>query len=215
MAAHPDDEVLGCGGTMAKHAASGDQIDVIFMTDGESSRLEEPHNIPFRQQNARAVNHKLNIAEPIFLDFPDNKMDSVPLLDVVQALESKVSNKSYNIVYTHFSDDLNVDHRITFEAVATCFRPMPQKTRPKILCFEVNSSTEWQINHRPKFNPNYFVDISDYVDKKWELLKCYEQELRPFPHSRSIEAIKALVCWRGCSVGVVAAEAFILVREVA
>jgi N-acetylglucosamine malate deacetylase 1 len=146
------------------------------------------------------------------LDFPDNRMDNVPLLDVVQALEPIIEQVQPTRVYTHHHGDLNVDHRITHQAVMTAFRPVPGSSVREILTFEVMSSTEWTAAGVAPFVPNAFVDIGNYLPNKLEALAAYEMEMRPAPHSRSVAHIEALVRHRGNCIGVEAAEAFEVVR---
>jgi len=138
------------------------------------------------------------------------------LLDVAKALEKVIHEIQPNLIYTHHGGDLNVDHRIAFQAVMTACRPQPNFCVKKIISFEVNSSTEWSSpTLAPNFIPNYHVNISSFIDQKVKLLNCYESELRESPHSRSIDAIEALAKVRGAHIGVNYAEAFMLVREVA
>ena len=214
IAAHPDDEVIGCGGTLAKHIESGDQVITLFMTDGESARTDvKLTQISARQKMAESAATILGTAPPIFLNFPDNKMDVVPLLEITQAIEQARKDMCPDVIYTHHLGDLNIDHRITAQATLTAFRPQPGSSVQEIYSFEVNSSTEWTANQlHPSFHPNVFVDIKQTWDKKLRALECYESELRQFPHSRSTSAIENLNQWRGNSVGLATAEAFSLLR---
>ncbi len=213
VAAHPDDEVLGCGGTLAKHTDMGDEIHLVFLANGESSRPVELQNQNQRESALEQVCEQLQVATCIELDFPDNQMDELPMLQVVQKLEQVTSHLQPEIIYTHHSGDLNIDHRICHEAVLTCFRPQPSSTLKRILSFEVNSSTEWRFNRNAQFCPNHFVDISDYVDNKTALLNIYQQEMREFPHTRSIQAVMDLATVRGTTIGFAAAEAFEVVWQ--
>ena len=214
VAAHADDEVLGCGGTIARHVEEGDHVNVVFMADGVASRGADVSNALKRRNQARDHALKiLGVKAWRALDFPDNRMDSVPLLDVVKALEIIIDNWQPTRVYTHFCSDLNVDHRVTHQAVMTACRPAPGISVREILTFEVMSSTEWATPGIAPFEPNVFVDISDYLPKKLEALAAYEMEMRLSPHSRSIEHIEALARHRGSSVGLKAAESFVLIRS--
>ena len=208
VAAHPDDEILGCGGAMASHASRGDDVYVVFMADGVTSRggsdkLEE------RLTASLKACELVGAREPINLGFPDNKMDTVPLLKIIQALESLVDKVQPSIVYTHHANDLNVDHRLTHQAVMTACRPQPDSTVSEIYSFEVLSSTGWESQNggRP-FSPTCFVDVSDVWDKKLSALKYYELEMRDYPHARSMEAVEALARYRGVSAGLHYAEGF-------
>jgi len=208
VAAHPDDEVLGCGGTMARHASEGDEVYVVFMSDGVTSRTGvESNEVEVRKQAAKDASNILGIVQsPRFLGFPDNRMDTVALLDIVQTLEQVINEIEPEVVYTHHLGDLNIDHKITHQAVMTACRPQPEFCVREIYSFEVLSSTEWSTNN--PFIPNYFVDISDTLELKISAIKAYSSELRTFPHARSIESIKALAKYRGASMGIRAAEAF-------
>lgn len=210
VAAHSDDEALGCAGALAKHIANGDSVSVMFMTNGVASRGVADDTS--RLSAAELAMKVLGVSVVRQFDFPDNAMDSVPLLDIIKAVESVVDEVKPNIIYTHHAGDLNIDHTITHRAVMTACRPMPESPVKSILAFEVLSSTEWQSYQESAFVPNYFVDITDYMDKKIEIVKCYQEEMRDVPHSRSIEHVKALMHHRGYSVGYLAAEAFMTIR---
>lgn len=219
--AHPDDEVLGCGGTLARHAASGDRVVALFLADGETARQTRYDPAAFnsqivrRQEAARAAAGILGCDPPRFLAFPDNRLDSLPLLDVVQAIQAKLGDLVPDVVYTHHAGDLNVDHRVAHHAVLTLYRPLPRRPSPKILAGETLSSTEWGTGATgPYFQPTVYVPISAQLDTKIAALGQYRDELAPFPHPRSIEAVRALAAVRGAQVGVAAAEAFVLVREI-
>jgi LmbE family N-acetylglucosaminyl deacetylase len=208
VAAHPDDEVLGCSGTIACHVSDGDKVYVVFMSDGVTSRTGvESNEVEVRKQAAKDAGNILGIVQsPRFLGFPDNRMDTVALLDIVQTLEQVINEIEPEVVYTHHLGDLNIDHKITHQAVMTACRPQPEFCVREIYSFEVLSSTEWSTNN--PFIPNYFVDISDTLELKVSAIKAYSSELRTFPHARSIESIKALAKYRGASMGIRAAEAF-------
>ncbi|MBV7316390.1 PIG-L deacetylase family protein [Shewanella sp. NIFS-20-20] len=214
VAAHPDDEVLGCAGTLLRHRRDGDRVELLFMTNGVGSRDVEHSESQLRQQTALAAAHSLDCPPPTFLDFGDNQMDAMPLLTVVKAIEAKIASYQPDIIYTHFGDDLNIDHAVTYRAVLTACRPQPGHSVQAIYCFEVPSSTEWALQSQSAFRPQRYVDISDFSEAIARAQACYQQELRPWPHSRSVEAISALRQWRGACVGVRAAEAFMVEREI-
>lgn len=215
IVAHSDDEAIGCGGTLLKHQQQGDAITIIYMTNGVSSRhTSSDKDSKQRKLMAKEAGEYLE-AKQYFFDFPDNKMDQTPLLELVQAIESIALNITADIIYTHHNSDLNIDHQMVHKAVMTAFRPTPKKITPTIYTFEVNSSTEWNTpNSANAFLPTYFVDISLQITNKIALLNIYQAEMSPYPHSRSLEAIEALAKVRGSSVGVNFAEAFMLIREV-
>lgn len=217
VAAHPDDEVLGCGGTIARHISNGDNVTVQFMTNGVSARNDANCvEVEKRKQSAQTALNILGVhSENIFFeDFPDNKMDTVPLIDVAKSIEVLLNKVMPEIVFTHFSDDLNVDHRITHQAVMTACRPQSHSPVKEIYCYEVMSSTEWNSHSKSKFNPNRYVNITEFWDKKALSLKAYSQEMRDFPHSRSFLALEALGTLRGATVGLCKAEAFQIERVI-
>lgn len=215
VAAHADDEVLGCGGTIARHVFQGDVVHVVFMSDGVASRAENSSvDLQRRNQARDEALGILGVTHCHTLDFPDNRMDGVPLLDVVQALEPIIDRVRPERVYTHHNGDLNVDHRITHQAVMTACRPLPQSSVREILAFEVISSTEWATPALAPFLPNAFVDITDYLQRKLAALAAYHMEMRPEPHSRSVAHAEVLARHRGSCVGLEAAEGFVLARFV-
>ena len=218
VAAHPDDEALGCGGTIARHAKADDEISLLFLADGVSARGHNPDAREARQKAALMATGLLGVRhvgfEPLSMQVRDNRLDMFALHDLVMEVEAKLQKWRPRIIYTHHGGDLNIDHRITHQAVMTACRPMPGSSVKAIYAFEVPSSTEWASESEQAFRPNHFVDISSTLDKKLEALKAYEEEMRPFPHARSIEAVRALAVWRGASVGLRAAEAFMTIRRI-
>ena len=212
VAAHSDDEALGCSGALFKHKENCDSIHYSFMTNGVSSReCVDQKMQSIRIKSTKKAMQILPIDSVRYGDYPDNALDSVPLLDIVKSIEHTIEDINPDIIYTHFKGDLNIDHRITYQAVMTAARPLPGAIVRKILSFEVVSSTEWASGDS-HFVPNYFIDISQFLDKKMEYLRCYDQEMRRFPHARSYENVESLAKYRGASVGVMAAEAFMVNR---
>lgn len=214
IAAHSDDEALGCAGTIAKHIAVGDAVHVLFMTDGVGSRHGFNNEVEDRQASLEKAAEILQISSVQNLDFPDNKMDSIALLDVTQAIEKVILEIQPDTIYTHHIGDLNVDHQITHKAVLTACRPQPLFSVKEIYAFEVLSSTEWQTPGVLPFVPNVFIDISKYIKTKRKALEAYGDEMREPPHSRSIDNAINLAGVRGNAVGVKYAEAFVSVREI-
>ena len=221
VVAHPDDEVLGCGGTIAKHALNGDEVHVVIMAEGLTSRgnarsvdrynekLNELHS------NSQQVANILGAKSLTMCNFPDNRMDSVDLLDVVKKVEEVLEEIKPEIVYTHHVGDVNIDHIVTHNAVITACRPIPGQCVKTILFFETLSSTEWQMQTCDKaFMPNWFIDIEKSFEKKMEALRCYESEMREYPHSRSYKSVEILAKYRGSTVGSCLAEAFMLGRKI-
>ena len=216
VCAHPDDEALGCGGTLARLAAEGAEVHLLFMADGVNARSGAPASaLKKRRAMALEAAELLGARAPQFLDFPDNRMDGVELLDVVSEIERCAAPLAPDVVFTHFPGDLNIDHRICAQAVLTAFRPVPGGVVRAIYGFEVPSSTEWAFGAAgSSFSPNAFFDISDHLAAKLNALEAYAEEMRPFPHPRSPEAVEALARWRGATIGVAAAEAFSLLRSI-
>ena len=212
ISAHSDDEVLGCGGTIARYAKSGDKVHLVFMTNGVGSRNAKIEEIEHRKRVAQESADILGVSSIQQFDFPDNKMDVVALLDVVQAIEEVVDKLRPEIIYTHHIGDLNVDHQITHKAVITACRPQPGFCVKEIYAFEVLSSTEWNTPGVKPFSPNVYIDITDYIDIKKQALEVYSKEMRQPPHSRSIDNTIRLNALRGNSVGVDYAEALELIR---
>lgn len=220
LAAHPDDEVLGCGGTIAKLADEGAIIHVAFLADGVFSRagdqVKRQEELRIRREAAQKACDILGVKSVSFGDFPDNRMDTVALLDITKALENLIAEYKPEVVFTHHAGDVNIDHRRMHEAAVTACRPQRGHPVKTLLCFEVPSSTEWQLpGSAPVFAPNWFVDISDTLDRKFSALDAYAAELRDWPHPRSRQGVEHLARWRGATVGVDAAEAFMLGRQLA
>lgn len=221
VVAHPDDEVLGCGGAIARHSREGDVVHILILAEGATSRAvkRDIHQWQTKLSDLAEAAHQasqlLGASPPQLHNFPDNRMDSCELLDIVKVIEAAVYKYQPKLVYTHHSGDVNIDHRRIHEAVVTACRPQPGHPVKTLLFFEVPSSTEWQApSSATAFIPNWFVDVSDTLPHKLEALACYGSELRPWPHPRSLESVKHLAYWRGSSVGVEAAEAFILGRTI-
>lgn len=218
LAAHPDDEVLGCGGTIAKLADQGASVHVGFIADGVYARAGDAAaqkvDLDARRKAAQIACGVLGVKSVSFGDFPDNRMDTVALLEVVKVVETLIDAHGPRAIYTHHAGDVNVDHRRLHEAVVTACRPQRGHPVQMLLFFEVPSSTEWQApGSAPMFAPNWFVDISTTLARKLAALDAYVAELRAWPHPRSRQGIEHLARWRGATIGVEAAEAFVLGRR--
>ncbi|OHB70611.1 MAG: GlcNAc-PI de-N-acetylase [Planctomycetes bacterium RBG_16_43_13] len=220
IAAHPDDEVLGCGATIAMHAKKGDEVHVVILAEGVTSRDDRrdpkgrKSELSELSKAAHSANKILGVKSLTLHDFPDNRMDSLDRLDVIKVVEQLIDKYCPETVYTHHAGDVNVDHRIIHEAVVTACRPIPSQPVKILLFFEIPSSTEWQTPcSAASFIPNWFVDVSSTMDAKLQALVAYNSEMRSWPHARSIEAVTHLVKWRGATVGSEAAEAFVLGRN--
>ena len=220
IAAHPDDEVLGCGGVIARHADRGDQVHVLIVAEGSTSRqIKRDRSLAADElsalaQAAQVAGSILGASGVELLDLPDNRLDSLDRLDLIKCIEEHIEEHQPDCVYVHHAGDLNVDHRRLHEAVVTACRPIPGQMVKRLLSFEVASSTEWQPPGSAQvFQPNWFVDISAQWERKRRALVAYSSEMRNWPHSRSLEAVEHLVRWRGAQIGVEAAEAFCLLRQ--
>jgi LmbE family N-acetylglucosaminyl deacetylase len=212
IAAHPDDEVLGCGATMKKLTLEGHDVKVILLGKGISSRHEIGEQYTSEVRNlekatARA-NNILGVKDIITLDFPDNKYDSVPLLDVVRGFENYVTEYNPDVIITHHGGDLNVDHKITLQSVLTASRPQGRKT--SIYSMFIPSATDYS---EQVFQPNVFVNVEDVFEYKLRALNEYHSEMREYPHSRSIEALEHVAKYWGNRVGLRYAEPFVLIRR--
>lgn len=212
MVAHPDDEVLGAGGTLAKHAKSGDTVCIAYLSTGVGARLNIKQEVQHRMGMARKAADILGASIWLNDFFPDNQMDSVPLLSIVRVVEGYIDKIKPNVIYTHHGGDLNIDHRICQQAVLTACRPMQGSSVKAIYAMEVASSTEWAAPST--FHPNRFVDISSTVELKQKAMHAYGEEMREYPHPRSFQAIYALGRWRGATAGLEHAEAFMVLREI-
>ena len=214
VVAHPDDEVLGCGGALLKHIAAGDQVYILYGSSGVGARFDEKDDDKnIRLKQAQNVCEQMKVSGHRFLDLPDNRFDSCDLLDIVQAVGIYVDAIEPSIIYTHSGCDLNIDHQIMNRAVMTHCRPQPGFCVEQILSFETLSSTEWGISSDTPFRPNHYVDVTEMFDQKIKLMEIYDQEMRAFPHPRSPEAIEALAKNRGSQVGMHRAEAFFVERQ--
>lgn len=214
IAAHPDDEVLGCGIAIARHADAGDAVTVSFLTDGVGARgnagAEDARQRKADAERAAAI---LGIADLRFHDFPDNALDSLPLLHVVRAVEEDAAAIDAEIVYMHHGSDLNIDHIIAAKAALTCYRPLPGASAARMLAFETPSATGWDFGNTP-FTPNVFIDGEASIERKVAALEAYRAEIRPFPHARSGDCLRARARYWGSLMGLAAAEPFMLVRDI-
>ena len=219
VAAHPDDEALGAGGTVAKWSDAGVIAHVAFLADGTGARTVADQDaeavLAARRTAADRALKGLGVTDVHYDDLPDNALDSLPLLEVTQRVEALIDRYQPQTVLTHHAGDLNVDHRIVHQAVMTACRPQAGHPVHRILCFEVASSTEWQPpGSGAPFSPNVFVDISATLEQKLDALRAYSMEMRDWPHPRSLQGVEHLARWRGATVGVEAAEAFVLARGI-
>ena len=207
IAAHPDDETLGMGGTIHKLSLLDSRVRVVFLSDGVSSREEIRESLESRRTAAINALKILNCSDVYFYDYPDNSMDTVPFIKIVKTIEQIINDFGPTVLFTHFPRDLNVDHRITSQACLVAARPKVNRKIKSLFYFEVQSSTEWNFGSA-QFIANMFVDISDSFEAKMAALRRYQVEIGPFPEARSFAGIEAHSTVRGVTVGVSKAEAF-------
>lgn len=229
IAAHPDDEVLGMGGTISKYTKRGDEVKIIIMATGIFARRSNTYKNKSRyeidkktkqsmkkqllelQSDAKRAAKIMGVNNLQFANFPDNEMDTVSNLEITKKIESIIEEFNPSIVFTHSPHDVNVDHRMIYSATLTATRPTKECKVNEVISFEVPSSTEWYFPST--FSPNIFVDISKELDVKEKALLSYKNEIREFPHPRSIEGIRTIAKRWGTVSGFKAAEAFCLVRQ--
>jgi LmbE family N-acetylglucosaminyl deacetylase len=215
IAAHPDDETYGLGGTIARHIQQGDSVSALILTDGVTARHSATES---QKAAARKACAALGVDDVRFAGLPDQRLDGMPLLEVVQPIHELIKELRPQTVYTHHRGDANQDHRAVFAATLVAVRPFGGNPVERVLCYEMASSTEWGPPFAEwAFLPNVFVDISTTLEAKLRAVEAYREtfqsEVRPFPHPRSSEAVRICAQQRGVTVGMKAAEAFILVRE--
>jgi LmbE family N-acetylglucosaminyl deacetylase len=216
VAAHPDDETLGSGGTIARYSELGCEVWVCLLSEGASSRHAY---VDLQKDCARAACEVLGVAELIFCDLPDQRLDTLSLLDVITPIERCIARLQPDTVLTHFPEDANEDHRIVFRGTLVATRPVAGISVKRVMCFETPSSTEWAAPFPGSvFAPNVFVDVTSSLSTKLKAMSMYEHthlsEVRPYPHPRSLEALDVYARRHGIAAGVEAAEPFMLVREV-
>lgn len=221
IVAHPDDEILGLAGTIRKFINSKKcKANCVVLGEGATSRAKQreisSNKLVFdlHERTLEAANI-IGFEKVYFSNLPDNRFDSVDLLDIVKQVEKYVNEIKPDTVFTHHYGDLNIDHRKTFEAVITACRPVSEYCVKEIYSFETPSSTEWNFQYGDKtFKPNFFVDIEDTLQAKLDAMACYKTELGEFPHPRSLKALKILAAKWGTVVGRKYVEAFELIRKV-
>jgi len=213
VSAHPDDEILGVGGTVATHVDRGDDVTLAVMCEGVSIRYDpKRHDEVVRQAHEAAS--ILGVTDLVLKNLPDQRLDTIPLGEVIGKVEELVRDRRPEIVYTHFGGDINRDHQIIAEAVLVATRPYAAPFVREILMFETPSSTEWGSSQLlPAFDPSVFIDISAVIDRKVEAFLCYSAEVVDYPHPRSDRALRARAQFWGNRVNMDMAEAFTVVRS--
>jgi LmbE family N-acetylglucosaminyl deacetylase len=223
VVAHPDDELLGLGGCINKMVTDHNStVHVVVLGEGLTSRADVRNSEDWRKElkqhkaNIEAAKDKLGYQSLSVYDFPDNRFDTIPLLDIVKVIEKEKNKFSPDIIFTHHGGDLNIDHQRTFEAVMTASRPLPGEHLQTIISFETPSGTEWQASTHPMpFLPNLFISINESnLTAKIDAMECYKFEKRTYPHPRSPEALRITTQKWGVSIGKTLAEAFCVVRDI-
>lgn len=219
VAAHPDDEVLGVGGTLAKHAAEGDHVETMLLSDGEMARHETETQAARerreeRRQEARTAADVLGAQSVEIHDYWGNQLDDVALINVVRDIESKLDSFQPDVIYTHHYGDLNIDHQLVSRAVRTAARPTRDSTVDRIFAFETPSATEWAMpTADTAFQPTVFVDIGDQLERKMDALDVYESEMGERPYARNQSSLRDNARLWGDKSGLGAAEPFELILE--
>jgi LmbE family N-acetylglucosaminyl deacetylase len=214
IAAHPDDEVYGMGGTIAKLSSQGHEVYILFVTEGCSAQYpNNPNIIEEKKQDALKCKQILNIKEVFFGNLPDMKLDGVPHVEINAVIEEAVNTIRPDIVYTHNKGDVNKDHRLVYESTLVACRPTAGKCVKKLLSYQVPSSSEWCSSRADEiFTPNVFEEIEDYAEIKHRAILAYQTEIREYPHPRSLEYITLWDRSIGMKVGLKQSEGFQLIR---
>lgn len=215
IAAHPDDEVLGLGGTIRKYYEEGYMVHCIIISQGMKSRAIETLSLSELKENALKSAKHIGYESIEFFDFPDNALDTKPILEVTRIIEKKIQAFQPNMIFTHHKGDKNIDHRIIFDATLTATRPYSNHIVEDLYVYETPSSTEWNFSDSSSaFTPNVFIDISKTIDNKLSAMREYVSELRDYPHPRSIESLKIIAQRWGTVVNQEFTEAFMLIRSI-
>jgi LmbE family N-acetylglucosaminyl deacetylase len=201
VAAHPDDEILGCGGVMAKEESI-----VLILTNGADGRYLD---ISSHLNQAKLANDFLGVKELIIKDFPNQGLETIPLIKITQTIEEIIKRYNPTRVFTHCKNDVNFDHKIVYQATLTATRSLPDSEIEEVLSYYVPSSTEWSFEG---FEANYFINID--IEKKINAMKYYKSEIKKYPHPRSLKGLKTIAKFFGIQSGMDYAEAFKLVRKV-
>ena len=214
ISAHPDDEVIGAGGTIARHVDHGDEVYWCIVTQAYTPPWSKEYLERARQQ-VYEVQKVLGIQEVFFCGFPTVKLNTIPYMEISSALQGIVDQVQPEVVYTTPGNDINLDHRIVYECTLVATRPLPGNSIQRLLSYEIGDGPrQGLMSGNGGFVPNVFVDVSQYMEKKLEAMSCYESELKEYPHPRSLKGVRMVAEARGLGVGLTAAEAFRLVRQV-
>ena len=214
IAPHPDDEVLGCGGTIARLASSGKAVDVAIVTRGMAPAFSQAQVDEVRAE-AAAAHRLLGVRESHYLDFPAARLDQTPQAELNKALHDLIAKVAPDTLFIPFVGDIHIDHQLIFHGAMVASRPAGGFRPSRILAYETLSETNWSAPYlTPAFAPNLFVEIEGHLDTKVAAFECFASQCRNFPNERSVESLRALAALRGSCVNVRAAEGFVLVREI-
>lgn len=215
VAPHPDDETLGCSGTLLHHAAKGDQVRWLIVTDMRTEHGFSQAAVSQRQTEIQKVSTSYGFSKIHNLGLPPAKLDTLPKGYLVEAIGQVIKEAAPTVVYLPFRGDVHTDHAAVFDAAASCTKWFRYPSIHRVLCYETLSETDFSLNPEGmKFTPNSFVDITSHIDRKIEIAQMYEGEMGEFPFPRSAEALRALAQVRGAACGCQSAEAFMLLREI-
>jgi LmbE family N-acetylglucosaminyl deacetylase len=215
VAPHPDDETLGCGGTLLKHKANGDGIYWLIITNIDEKNGWQKKRVESRQQEIDKVSEMYGFSKIFKLNFPTTKLDTIPISDIIGKISNVINKIQPSVIYINNYSDVHTDHQITFSSVMSCTKTFNYPYIKRILMYETISETEYSSpGSKCNFDPNVFIDISKYFAKKCEIIKNYKSELMDFPLPRSFSSIESLARLRGSRIGVEYAEAFVLLQDI-
>lgn len=216
IAPHADDEIIGCGATIAKHVQEGDEVHIVIATNASKGAPElfSDHAVKKTRDEAIKAHQSIGVTNTLFLEFPAPALNAYPEYKISLELSKIIHNFQPTYLYIPHPGDLHQDHKAIYRAALVAARPQGVNKIHTILCYETLSETEWTPMHEKPFVPNYFVDVTDYFDNKLDALKYFKSQLKEFPHSRSLIALESLAQYRGATIGVEKAEAFILERQI-
>lgn len=215
VAPHPDDETLGCGGTLLKHKNRGDKIHWLIITGMTEDTGFDAERVRERNRDIKKVSKMYDFDTVTTLNLPTTKLDTLPIQSLIEMIGKVIRDIKPEVLYVPFSADIHTDHQIVFQAIAACCKWFRFESINRVLAYETLSETDFIINPASKsFAPNVYVDISEFLNKKLEIMRIYQSESGTFPFPRSGKAIKALSEIRGAAAGCISAEAFMLLKEI-
>ena len=212
VAAHPEDELLGPGGTLAAHAQAGEDVHAIILTEGATSRYEPGMADVLRRSGWEAAKH-IGLSSVSFEGLPDERLDTCPIIEIIQRVGELLKSLDPTVVYTHFAGDLNADHAVVAQAVWRACGPLSFPRLRRLAAFETPLSTGASLLATPPFVPTLYVDVSSTIEDKLAAMAAYGSEIRPYPHPRSLRSMRERAAVCGSTIGVAAAEPFVILRE--